>query len=616
MTPSPPKAGKPSHPRHRPTDAELLLTKPRQHKQRSLVQWLLIFVFLGVVGWFTGSELAVLTTPKVLPPKVAALPATKNKTAQNIARNDGSTGGLNPETPATADGDSGDTSTAAESLLAAAASALLDATKAFQPGPYRQGELVVQASSPEQFAALLKRAQAAGGTLLGSIDNANAARLSFPDAQSMGEFLQSGAGADSGDSSASAELNNTVSLPTPVVPVTDPYAPGSLQPFGSGAMTYMGVPQNNNTWGNGVMIAMLDTGLAPGTTNLLKDKSITELDLTNGSTTPPVGHGDMVASLLAGAPREQGITPAASILSIRVLDSNNEGDVFTVAQGIYAAVADGAKVLNLSLGTTSPSTVLQQAVNYALSQGVVVVAAAGNDGTGQISYPAAYPGVVAVGAIDATGTRATFSDFGPQLTVVAPGVGLNAVTTNGTMSFSGTSASSPLVAGAVAGLMSTSPGMTGNDAVALLTQYANFEGPLTDNGTQTNDLYGYGVVNLTRVLNRFNAQYFDIAVADMVVNVTTMPTTPTAPLQVTVQNRGNTVATQVGVTISYNGTDYTQTIPSLSPGDVQAVTVQLSVAQLTSAAGVQVTASVGYFGNDVNPNNNTTSRIVRLVQSN
>ncbi len=546
----------------------------------------LMVVLGGITGWaisyFSPSnddDLASLGQPL---PKIEPLPATR------ATRETSETAGQ----PASAPIDG---------------SAATFARKAFGTGPYRQGELLFRAGSPEELSALLARAQAAGGTLLGLIRGNNAARLSFPDAASMARFLSSNGAAGA----VSPELNTLVSLPTqPDVP-TDPFAPGGLTPFGANALAYMGIPQDNSNWGRGITVAMLDTGLAPGTTNLLKDGSISQFDMTSGQSAPNVGHGDMVASLLAGAPGEQGIAPAASIISVRVLDNNDQGDVFGVTDGIYTAIDNGAKVLNLSLGSSQPSDILLSAINYALSQGVVVVASAGNDGLGQISYPAAYPGVVAVGSIDASGQRATFSDYGSQMGLTAPGVGLNTVTVNGNMSFSGTSASAPLISGAIAGLLSTNPGMTAQQALNLITQYADFAGPYT--GNSTNEFYGSGIVDMTRVLNRGNTTYTDVALADMYLNITTMPTTPTAPMQITVQNRGNTVLDSVNLNINVGGTATQQTLSGLKPGEVSDVTVNLSVQQMLNPSGVPVSARVSTIQADANPADNSKSRVVHLT---
>jgi hypothetical protein len=355
------------------------------------------------------------------------------------------------------------------------------------------------------------------------------------------------------------------------------------------------------------------------------------MDLTGSPDAALPGHADMVASLLSGAQGEQGMVPSASLMSVRVLDSDNSGDVFTVADGIYTAVAAGAKVLNLSLGTDQPSDVLLQAVNYAISQGAVVIAAAGNNGTGQILYPAAYPGVIAVGAIDATGERATFSDYGPELSVAAPGVGLNTVSAAGQEQFSGTSAAAPLVAGAVAALMASDSSVTAQQAVDLLSKYADFAGPLptqsdglvvtqTDSTGETiysNEFYGAGVIDMERLMNRNNSNYSDAALADMYMNLDGVGLgSAQVPMQVSVQNRGNELLTDLNVTVTINSQSTTHFLSALGPGQVSAITVEVPMNELLSGSGVSLTSSVSDFAPlypDARPDNNTLSRQVKLV---
>jgi hypothetical protein len=558
-------------------------------KPMGLGRWFGLLILFALLGWCAGWAVSSIGSSRDL--KVSQVdnpPVAAQSPARTFA----------PEPP---------TAAATPEAAPADDSAAQFADKAFATGPYRPGEVLFTAGSTQQLASLIQRAQAAGGTLLGDIRQANAARLSFPDAASMAAFMRGG----TGDAPVpDAEYNFGVSLPTPPNAPIDPYAPGSLRPFGNSVMPYLGVPSDNANWGRGVTIAMLDTGLAPGTTTILTGTggTIAQYDMTGSPDPPPLGHGDMVVSLLAGANGEQGIAPAASLISIRVLDANGEGNLFNVVDGIYTAIADGATVLNLSLGTYQSSALLQDAVNYALSQNVIVVAAAGNDGNGQISYPAAYPGVIAVGAVDATGQRATFSNYGSEMVIAAPGVGINTVTTGGIMSFSGTSAASPLVAGAIAALMSTNANLAASPAADLLTQYADFAGPVTDTGT--NEFYGAGVMDVGRVLDRGNATLSDVAVADMYIDVTSLPTTATAPMEVSIQNRGNTVLGSVLVNVEFNGQPTTQTFTEMKPNEVRAVTV----AQLLST-GVQVNAQASSNPPSDNLREGVKSRLVQLVSS-
>ena len=142
-------------------------------------------------------------------------------------------------------------------------------------------------------------------------------------------------------------------------------------------------------------------------------------------------HGTHVASTIAEATNNsEGVTGLAfdsALMPIKVLDSEGLGSFFDVAEGVDYAVnftQNGnrpVKVINLSLGGDSPSSTLERAINRAVEQGVVVVAAAGNEGSGNISFPATMPNVIGVGAVDANKRRAPYSNFGPELDVVAPG---------------------------------------------------------------------------------------------------------------------------------------------------------------------------------------------------
>src|ERR1700761_6685930 len=144
-----------------------------------------------------------------------------------------------------------------------------------------------------------------------------------------------------------------------------------------------------------------------------------------------VGHGTSVAGIIAAAPVAgvsfPGVAPAADILSIKITNSDTFPGQVT-AEAIETAVEDGAQVINLSLATVS-TPALAAAVQFAEAHDVVVVAAAGNDSpdgaTGPF-YPAAYPGVLSVGAVDQNGSLASFSDTRTPVSVTAPGAGVTA----------------------------------------------------------------------------------------------------------------------------------------------------------------------------------------------
>jgi serine protease len=137
-------------------------------------------------------------------------------------------------------------------------------------------------------------------------------------------------------------------------------------------------------------------------------------------------HGTHVTGTIAQTTDNElgvaGIAFNTTIMPIKVLDYTGSGYDVDVADGIYYAVDNGAKIINLSLGGDAPSTTLENAVDYAYNNGVVVIAASGNDGTESVDYPAAYDDyVIAVGATRYNETRASYSDYGSSLDLVAPG---------------------------------------------------------------------------------------------------------------------------------------------------------------------------------------------------
>jgi type VII secretion-associated serine protease mycosin len=235
--------------------------------------------------------------------------------------------------------------------------------------------------------------------------------------------------------------------------------------------------------GAGVTVGVLDTGTDPAAPDLAGSVT-TGPDYTQGANPPgyqpPRLHGTYIASLVAGhgsGPGRTagviGVAPSARVLSVRViLDDQepgfavyNENSAYdnAIGGGIRYAVNHGAGVINMSLGGTMPTRNLRQAVGYAISRGVVVVAAAGNNGAGgsgvsPYSYPASYPGVISVAAVGANGARASFSERNASVVISAPGVNVIGAGPGGTYLLgSGTSPASAIVAGAAALIRSRYP---------------------------------------------------------------------------------------------------------------------------------------------------------------
>ena len=185
------------------------------------------------------------------------------------------------------------------------------------------------------------------------------------------------------------------------------------------------------------------------------------------------------------------------------------------------------------------------------------------------------------------------------------------------MSFSGTSAAAPLVAGAIASVASSDPQLTLSEAATLLEQYADYKGPYSTTGS--NEFYGSGVIDVARVLNRNDLTLADVAMADTFLDLSGVSTTTpadssaTAPLQVLVQNRGNVAFAGSQLTIDIGGQPSEHLLGSLAPNEVKEVTVNVPVSQL-EGAGVIINANVQGQGlQDVNPINNTLSKVLHIT---
>ena len=237
--------------------------------------------------------------------------------------------------------------------------------------------------------------------------------------------------------------------------------------------------------GRGVTVAVLDTGTGPGTPDLagsVKAGPDYTVGVNPAHYRPPHWHGTYIASLIAGhgsGPGRDagvlGVAPDATILSVRVvLDEQEPGFLVysanqryknALARGVRYAVRNGAQVINMSLGAAAGTGPLRQAIGMAISHGVVVIASAGNDakqsgGFTPYSYPAAYPGVIAVAAVGADGRPASFSDRNSSVVLSAPGVSVVGASPGGGYALaSGTSPAAAFVSGVAALIKSRYPGL-------------------------------------------------------------------------------------------------------------------------------------------------------------
>lgn len=223
------------------------------------------------------------------------------------------------------------------------------------------------------------------------------------------------------------------------------------------------------TQGAGVTVAVLDTGvqldhvhlvdaLTPAGYDFVDDDPIAEdsfngLDDDNdGWIDEGAGHGTHVAGII------HLVAPEALILPVRVLDSEGQGNYYALAEAIDYAADQGAQVMNLSLGTTVDSDLLQEVVAEATAAGVVLVAAAGNLNSNAVQYPAANPDVLAVTAVGPLAVKADFANYGEWVDMAAPGESITSTfPVDGYAQWSGTSMATPFVAGQAALLRALFP---------------------------------------------------------------------------------------------------------------------------------------------------------------
>ncbi|WP_312150006.1 S8 family peptidase, partial [Paenibacillus odorifer] len=250
-----------------------------------------------------------------------------------------------------------------------------------------------------------------------------------------------------------------------------------------------------------VVVAVVDTGVQINHPDL-QGKLLTGYNaITNGSTPEDdVGHGTHVSGIIGALVNNgegvAGISWYNKILPVKALDNSGAGTTYSVAEGIIWAADNGAKVINLSLGNYADSQFLHDAIKYAYDRDIVLVSAAGNDNTERPGYPAAYPEVIAVAATNASGEKASFSNYGDYIDVAAPGESIASTYPDSQYAaLSGTSMASPHVA-ALAGLVrSLNPNLTNKEVMDLMTKNA------VDLGTSGHDKYfGWGQVDIYKTL--------------------------------------------------------------------------------------------------------------------
>lgn len=250
------------------------------------------------------------------------------------------------------------------------------------------------------------------------------------------------------------------------------------------------------TRGQGVVVGVVDSGVDP-TSPQLAGSVLVGKAVSGTADSDCSGQGTFVAGIIAAKQEHgigfAGIAPEARILPVRVLDGQGNGDPAALAKGIRIAADSGARVINVSTTTSQPSADLESAVAYARSRDALIVAAAAKGGEGgSVTYPAAYPGVLAVGAVNETGQPGAYSETGASVDLVAPGEGVVSIGPGGTGHWqgSGTAYATPFVSATAALVRAYRPELNADQVAQRLLATANPSG-----GTVPDPSTGWGMVN-------------------------------------------------------------------------------------------------------------------------
>ena len=355
--------------------------------------------------------------------------------------------------------------------------------------PISENSFVVKYSKP----LTAKEHKAAGGTLIKQISTLKYAEIKVANKKNLAKVMKAYQKLGKVESVSPSYLGTMSNL-------VDPKASQQYQ------HSLLKISEAQKLVGkNSVTVAVIDTGTDSKHPDL-KKVLLPGYNAANPANQPITqDHGTHVSGII-GAEKNNGIgghgiSSNVKILPIDVFDGTSGATDASVAEGIIYAADNGAKVINMSLGFMMPVPLVKEAVQYAIDKGVIVIAAAGNDASDYVSYPAGFEGVISVGSINSKKELSYFSTYGPSVDVVAPGEDVystmydyskKSTFANG----SGTSMASPVVAGVAALLLSKHPNLTPAQVEYVLEQTAD---DLGETGFDTK--YANGLVNPVKALS-------------------------------------------------------------------------------------------------------------------
>ena len=236
------------------------------------------------------------------------------------------------------------------------------------------------------------------------------------------------------------------------------------------------VPQpSDSPLAGATAVAVMDSGLLADYDNSPYVKAVYDAVSPGAEVGDALGHGTQMALIAAGAVNPLGVDADAvagsPVVAIRAVDDNGFTSTYTLIRGIDYAIEKGARVLSLSWGTQTPSSLLDSATRYAAAKGLILVAAAGNAPTGKPVYPAAYDDVIGVGALTPNGKKWDQSNYGDFVSVSAPGMADLPVGYQGDPgTYAGTSIATAYTARRIAAILDHHPDADRKTILRLLKQ--------------------------------------------------------------------------------------------------------------------------------------------------
>lgn len=326
-----------------------------------------------------------------------------------------------------------------------------------------------------------------------SLETPNAEKflsIPVPEGKTMEEFI------------AELEAQSGVQSVEPNIKATKMYRTNDPAiPYYQSHHSVIGTPTAwDKTRGSGVIVAVLDAGFDEMHEDLYENII---LDAWTVEYPDYDQHGTHVAGIIGATVNNglggAGVAPEVSLITVDVFEDEG-ADLYDVLEGIYGVVEAGADIINMSLGFSDYSPLLEEATTYAHDMGLVLVAAAGNSATDAPDYPSALPGVISVGATDDNDNLAEFSDYGPDIDIVAPGVEILSTLVGDDYGFmDGTSMAAPVVSGVAALVKANDPTLTNIEIEEILYKSAK------DLGAKGKDQYfGNGRVDAANAV-RFNS---------------------------------------------------------------------------------------------------------------